>query len=381
MHGPSFKSPGKPIGCHIETWSCLTTPLCFDQGVSAHKSLECRLVSAFKVAMANEWQAGQSSGWSRQQWQSHDNHSDTSMQNEWGEWDEWDGGWVVPEPLEEAEMVMRTRTTKPTPIEYDNMVQSMETFELPQPYMNKVCKHWGKRYCLQETKTLMSCVATKMNYVKGEAALPGTLGFTLGKGLLSCYRGETPTDLADQDASCYCLPPFFYRGCAHDSPPPFTARLKLDDCMCTVCSKCLRCGKLLGKRCTCHAMHSLGVHWLVTICVAGQAPKYLWLWKSEAVQEDQASSSPTCSSKMHMQSSRCAWKLGTLHLGFMWVGSGWFGNERGSASWTHQTRTGYGWPIGLSKFGHGLTLLNFGCKWLVGGYVGEVMWDMCSKYV
>ena len=102
----------------------------------------------------------------------------------------------------------------------------------------------------------------------------GTVEFTLGKGLLSCYRDETPTDVAEQDASCYCLPPFFYKGCVHDSPPPFTTRLKLDDCMCTSCSKCTRCGRFLGKRCPCHALHSL-YDVLLDWCVAGQAPKGL----------------------------------------------------------------------------------------------------------
>lgn len=82
--------------------------------------------------MANQWQggydAGQSSGWSRQQWgQWQDNGSDTSMQNE------WDGGWVVPETLEEADMMMRTRTTKPTPIEYDKMVEAMAPLTYHQP--------------------------------------------------------------------------------------------------------------------------------------------------------------------------------------------------------------------------------------------------------
>ncbi len=152
----------------------------------------------------------------------------------------------MPNPLQEAEAMMRTRTTKATPIEHDLVCQASDKYTFAEGHLAKICKHWGNTKCMTEIKAAMSDLAAQKNFAKGEAAIPGSLEFALSKCLLACSRSPTPEDITQQHAACYCLPPAFYNGCCHGSPPPFTKRMKWDDCMCTTCSSCLRCGRFPG---------------------------------------------------------------------------------------------------------------------------------------
>ena len=157
---------------------------------------------------------------------------------------EWDDGWFIDDPLTEAEIAYRVRTTSCTPIEWSLLCDSEEYFEFPRKMLSKVTRHWGKPNAVSETKTLLSCVCNKRNFAKGEAVEPGSVGFILSKSLIAANRSDFQGDPRHPN-TCYCLPMSFMAGCRHGSPPIFTARLKLVDTYCLQCTKCLRCGKFL----------------------------------------------------------------------------------------------------------------------------------------
>ena len=155
---------------------------------------------------------------------------------------EWDDGWVVPDPLFEAEMTYRVRSTSCTPLEWSKLVGSEEEMQFPRQYLSKVTRHWGKPTVISETKALLACVSTHRNYCLGEALEPGSVGFILSKCLIAANR-PPPENLTP--SHCFCLPITFLEGCSHGCPPLHTSRLKLKDTFCEMCTKCLRCGKLL----------------------------------------------------------------------------------------------------------------------------------------
>lgn len=204
--------------------------------------------------------SGRSSGWSQDDWRSwnasgssgsHDpqqptqQNQDDPQQNQGDEDMEWDGGWVVPDPLTEAEITYRVRSTCCTPIEWSLLCDSEEEFEFPRALLSKVTRHWGKPNTISETKTLLSCVCNKRNFAKGEALEPGTVGFILSKSLIAASRHDFNSDHMGAN-TCYCLPLTYMEGCRHGCPPVYTTRLRFIDTQCSQCTKCLRCGKFLA---------------------------------------------------------------------------------------------------------------------------------------
>lgn len=167
--------------------------------------------------------------------------------------------WELPDadPLAEADMVVRVRTTMATPLEHTKMVDAMTDMALPEKWVGKVFKHWGKPVVINETKGLLSAIENKRNYARGEALIPGTAEFAFGKCLVAAYRHEPPA--AGNIDPCYCLPKLYMNGCCHQSPPIYTTRIRVQDMLCNVCSKCIRCQKLLGRRCSCVLVKSMAL--------------------------------------------------------------------------------------------------------------------------
>ena len=157
------------------------------------------------------------------------------------DWD-WDD-FYVPNPLFEADLTMRVRTTAPTPLEVQKLQDSAANKTLPEKVVQKVIRNWGKPTVVADAKLLLSCSLNHRAYSKGEACEPGSVAFVLSKCLLASNRHLAPA--VQDDKTCYCLPVTFLGGCAHGSPAVHTPNMKWDDCQCTVCAKCLRCGKLL----------------------------------------------------------------------------------------------------------------------------------------
>lgn len=119
--------------------------------------------------------------------------------------------------------------------------------------LRRVAEYFG--CCTGASATIIRCIkhyAEKNNFVPGEMAHVGSILFTLCKGLCIAERAGLPVlaENAQGVTSCscmaetYCMP----MGCSHKKRK-LTKDVWLPTTLCSECSKCMRCEKLLGFKC------------------------------------------------------------------------------------------------------------------------------------
>lgn len=173
----------------------------------------------------------------------------------------------------EVECESRQLTAKMTPVEEDelsNLILTNPQAATPQE-IARVTKGFGNHTgCTQTAKRILFNLAS--HYSVGQTISTLNPAFTLAKHILVGSRVPDQENLQQQEGpellGCNCLASTYMmpKGCCH-TKVKLTNNIWLPTTLCHQCSKCIRCGRLLGCISVMAAILIMGQTWGTTaIC-------------------------------------------------------------------------------------------------------------------